>query len=1353
MGWEVGDLVWGSIKGYPKWPGQIMDPQSALQKVRARGKSGQSLVSFFGDNSYSWLDSYAISAFEKNLERLSVPDKKKLSASLAHRFERALEEACELRARRAGETPATAHEPLDFRTEAVVYDPTIIPDTDFAFEDLFPQVSAGEGASFDAAAGVALLRAAAKDPTSVRLPLLEAAAEPGDAAAEAAAERYREIKLAERVAIWRRFYKAPKAVQRQMCKHAMVSALARRKSAPEARPSAASNGAEELTPVPKKRGRTKSEGGGASGKAAKAARTGGRPRASGKGRMAKGKGAEKGLSVAAARAVMRGVDDGSGSSGEDADKRGQAGRRSDVSGAGGGSSALSEGVHLSAGDGGDSADDNVPLKKRAAFAAVERAQEEALRPPAAGSRGSGRGGRGRGRSRGRGGGRRGAVVKEEVKKGEADAAAASERELAMWAQALELAPWPEELPVEVVASEADMVTLIPRSLPVYDNIEPAAAAACIRLTPAKIRVRKLLVRVRQLARNTHITNSYDTILNPQNTAALFKIAEATRVRPPEAEAVASQVTRDALVAAWVDSRTAEYTDSQKRIDAWSKAQARGDLNPEDTRPPPEAPLPPERPESLLGKFDPPRALCIAPAVSVPLHTLRSLPLFEAQHEAALLDALRGFWRRRGCVLPLLMESCMLLDTAELLRLVAMRGGFWGACAAQGDGATVHKNEGATAWRVMATACWVTPTAAPDIPQLAARLQAHYLTWILPFEQELLREHAAQTATMVLPAVLLRRLALNRTEDSVLRAVVKYLGTLAEPDESGAPGMHAGRHGIAGEDALEIVSDALFSHSFAPSEVTPLLAGLDGFRAGPRACAADADDESLSVLATILPESSAPPPPHSAAAVAAAAEVDVKGQKRKGERRTAATARATVVAAVAEEDEATGSGGANEAASDGDAEREEEEEAAGPRWNRSGRGQRGGKAGRGRRVKKKATKVEEAIRGQKQAQARSGARNPRATFLDSLNDVAAPDLSALPAPRGRGRAGAGSKDGQHPEKGQPEKAAAGESGDRDGGAGGRGGAAAAAAGTSEDGGGGAAVGYQNPFKRRPVARAAGDADKQQAGNEKPHAVKVQFDSRWVIPTVSRVEEVAKERFKLTTSRTTSLAPTAKFHVLYFDSLATAHAAARELPGRLRAREQWPSDAECTATVLTMREAHEIVTAAANQRRGGGGAAAGPQRGAYAAPWPPGGSTAAAAPAASAAYAAPAAAPRPPPPPPPPVMPAFVLPPGAQPGTVLQPAPPAMAAPPPDMVAAPAPVYAGGAPPAVAVAPAASAAAAAAPGDAGLPNLDINSLGAILQQAGGDAAAGAANSAAKDEQEQQMLGLLTQLGHAGPAAGEN
>lgn len=266
-----------------------------------------------------------------------------------------------------------------------------------------------------------------------------------------------------------------------------VQPVSKRKSAPEPRHGTAANGSSE---PPKKRGRPKSEGGGGTGKISKAAKTSSKPR--GKGRPpGKGKGAEKGLSVAAARAAMRVAEDGSASSGEEEDvgRRGggAATRRSDVSGAAAGSSALSEGVHLSADDagegaagqaaGGESAEEEVPLTKRAAaFAAVKRASEEEMHS-AVGGRG-GRGGRGRGRG-GRGRGRRVSVLKEEVPQ----APPPGEAELALWAQGLNLQPWPAGLPVEVVSSEADIVTMLPRSLPVYDNIEcgppPARPKPCL----------------------------------------------------------------------------------------------------------------------------------------------------------------------------------------------------------------------------------------------------------------------------------------------------------------------------------------------------------------------------------------------------------------------------------------------------------------------------------------------------------------------------------------------------------------------------------------------------------------------------------------------------------------------------------------------------------------------------------------------------------------------------------------------------------------------------------------------------------------------------------------------------------
>lgn len=250
------------------------------------------------------------------------------------------------------------------------------------------------------------------------------------------------------------------------------------------------------------------------------------------------------------------------------------------------------------------------------------------------------------------------------------------------------------------------------------------------------------------------------------------------------------------------------------------------------------------------------------------------------------------------------------------------------------------------------------------------------------------------------------------------------------------------------------------------------------------------------------------------------------------------------------------------------------------------------------------------------------------------------------------------------------------------------------------------------------------------------VQVQFDMRWNMPAVSRVEEVAKERFRLLPGRNTSVAPVAKFYVLYFESYADAHSASRDLPTRLRTREQWPADASCTATVLSMRAAQEAVNSAAAARRGAAPAAA-PARAPYT-PWPSAPATAGTAAAAPPVYVVQQPAQQRPAPPPPP-MAAYVMPTAAQaaavpPGTVLQPGPPAM----PDLAAAApygGPVAAAASPPAPpAAAPAATAAAPPLIG-----GVDISALGSILAQAGGD-------GAGEDDKAQEMLGLLSQLGSA-------
>jgi hypothetical protein len=75
MVWKVGDLVWVRVHGYPTWPGQVMDPAKALAKVRAKGKPGQTLVSFFADSTFGWFDPHTLQDFRSNYEKRSAPSK------------------------------------------------------------------------------------------------------------------------------------------------------------------------------------------------------------------------------------------------------------------------------------------------------------------------------------------------------------------------------------------------------------------------------------------------------------------------------------------------------------------------------------------------------------------------------------------------------------------------------------------------------------------------------------------------------------------------------------------------------------------------------------------------------------------------------------------------------------------------------------------------------------------------------------------------------------------------------------------------------------------------------------------------------------------------------------------------------------------------------------------------------------------------------------------------------------------------------------------------------------------------------------------------------------------------------
>ncbi|KAI9196049.1 hypothetical protein LWI28_020565 [Acer negundo] len=63
---EVGDLVWGKVRSYPWWPGQIFNEAFALPCARNGKREGRMLVAFFGDNTYGWLDPIELIPFDIN---------------------------------------------------------------------------------------------------------------------------------------------------------------------------------------------------------------------------------------------------------------------------------------------------------------------------------------------------------------------------------------------------------------------------------------------------------------------------------------------------------------------------------------------------------------------------------------------------------------------------------------------------------------------------------------------------------------------------------------------------------------------------------------------------------------------------------------------------------------------------------------------------------------------------------------------------------------------------------------------------------------------------------------------------------------------------------------------------------------------------------------------------------------------------------------------------------------------------------------------------------------------------------------------------------------------------------------
>lgn len=70
--YQVGDFVWGKIRSFPWWPGQIYDPSDASDYAVKLKQKDRILVAYFGDGSFSWCNPSQLKPFVDNFEEMST---------------------------------------------------------------------------------------------------------------------------------------------------------------------------------------------------------------------------------------------------------------------------------------------------------------------------------------------------------------------------------------------------------------------------------------------------------------------------------------------------------------------------------------------------------------------------------------------------------------------------------------------------------------------------------------------------------------------------------------------------------------------------------------------------------------------------------------------------------------------------------------------------------------------------------------------------------------------------------------------------------------------------------------------------------------------------------------------------------------------------------------------------------------------------------------------------------------------------------------------------------------------------------------------------------------------------------
>lgn len=115
---EVGDLVWAKMKGFPYWPARIENPSAGAKSPSV--KKAQHYVFFFGSKNFAWI-----------LDELIVPHSEEMISSCSNKkksatFQGAIDEIVQLSKRTPKKSPTVVKEKIEENNENFKPSPSIV---------------------------------------------------------------------------------------------------------------------------------------------------------------------------------------------------------------------------------------------------------------------------------------------------------------------------------------------------------------------------------------------------------------------------------------------------------------------------------------------------------------------------------------------------------------------------------------------------------------------------------------------------------------------------------------------------------------------------------------------------------------------------------------------------------------------------------------------------------------------------------------------------------------------------------------------------------------------------------------------------------------------------------------------------------------------------------------------------------------------------------------------------------------------------------------------------------------------------------------------------------------------------